>query len=73
MPHRQQFRTYAEYCLRLAELINSPDQKVKSDGPGLGKGGTGVLSVDGRHTLAQEQCIAAEARRSCLPRRLWGS
>ena len=21
MPHRQQFRTYAEYCLRLAELI----------------------------------------------------
>jgi hypothetical protein len=28
MPHRQQFRTYAEYCLRLAELIDSPDQKA---------------------------------------------
>jgi hypothetical protein len=28
MPRRQQFRTHAEYCLRLAELINSPEQKV---------------------------------------------
>jgi hypothetical protein len=28
MPCRQQFRTHAEYCLRLAELINSPEQKV---------------------------------------------
>jgi hypothetical protein len=28
MPCRQQFRTHAEYCLRLAELINSPEQKA---------------------------------------------
>ena len=28
MPHRQQFRTYAEHCLRLAELIDSSDQKA---------------------------------------------
>jgi hypothetical protein len=28
MPCRQQFRTHAEYCLRLAEFINSPEQKA---------------------------------------------
>ena len=28
MPYRRQFRTHAEYCLRLAELINSPEQKA---------------------------------------------
>ena len=28
MPHRKQFRTYAEHCLRLAELIDSSDQKA---------------------------------------------
>jgi hypothetical protein len=28
MPYRQQFRTHAEYCLRLADLINSPEQKA---------------------------------------------
>jgi hypothetical protein len=28
MPCRQQFRTHAEYCVRLAELINSPEQKA---------------------------------------------
>jgi hypothetical protein len=28
MPCRQQFRIHAEYCFRLAELINSPEQKA---------------------------------------------
>ena len=28
MPCRRQFRTHAEYCLQLAELINSPEQKA---------------------------------------------
>jgi hypothetical protein len=28
MPHGRQFRTYAEHCLRLAELIDSPDQRA---------------------------------------------
>ena len=28
MPYRRQFRTHAEYCLRLAELINSSEQKA---------------------------------------------
>ena len=28
MPYRQQFRNYAEHCLRLAELIDAPDQRA---------------------------------------------
>lgn len=28
MPRRRQFRIHAEYCLRLAELIGSPEQKA---------------------------------------------
>jgi len=28
MPHRQQFRIYAEHCLRLAEFSDSPEQKA---------------------------------------------
>jgi ABC transporter substrate binding protein len=28
MPYRQQFRNYAEHCLRLAELIDAPEQRA---------------------------------------------
>jgi hypothetical protein len=43
MPCRRQFRTHAEYCLRLAELINSPEQKASLN-----------ASANAWHRFAQE-------------------
>jgi hypothetical protein len=43
MPYRQQFRTYAECCLRSAELSDSPEHKALL-----------IAAANGWHKLAQE-------------------
>jgi hypothetical protein len=43
MPHRQQFRAYAECCLRAAELSDSPEQKASL-----------TATANAWHQLAQE-------------------
>ena len=43
MPYRQQFRTYAEWCLRAAELSESPEQKASL-----------IATANAWHRLAQE-------------------
>jgi len=43
MPHRQRFRDYAEYCLRAAELSESPEQKASL-----------TATANAWHQLAQE-------------------
>jgi hypothetical protein len=43
MPHRQQFRSYAEHCLRLAEFSDSSAQKAALN-----------ATANAWHQLAQE-------------------
>jgi hypothetical protein len=43
VPYRQQFRTYAEWCLRVAELSESPEQKASL-----------IATANAWHRLAQE-------------------
>jgi hypothetical protein len=52
MPRRQQFRAHAEYCLRLAELINSPEQKVSLN-----------ATANAWHRFAQELDLRGESIR----------
>ena len=59
MPHRQQFRTFAEHCLRLAEFSDSSEQK-----------GSLNATANAWHQLAQELELRDElsAMRSCESR-----
>jgi hypothetical protein len=52
MPCRQQFRTHAEYCVRLAELINSPEQKASLN-----------ATANAWHRFAQELDLRGEPTR----------
>ena len=56
MPCRQLFRTHAEYCLRLAELINSPEQKVSLN-----------ATANAWHRFAQELDMRGEPIRKRPP------
>ena len=49
MPCRQQFRRHVEYCLQLAELINSPKQKAFL-----------IATAHAWHRLAQEPELRGE-------------
>ena len=56
MPCRQLFRTHAEYCLQLAELINSPEQKVSLN-----------ATANAWHRFAQELDLWGEPIRKRAP------
>jgi hypothetical protein len=61
MPYRRQFRTHAEYCLRLAELIDSPEQKASLN-----------ATANAWHRFAQELDLRGEPirieRRASMPK-----
>jgi hypothetical protein len=57
MPCRRQFRTHAEYCLRLAELINSSEQKASLN-----------ATANAWHRFAQELDLRGEPIRHWAPR-----
>jgi hypothetical protein len=61
MPYRQQFRTYAECCLRAAELSDAPEQKKSL-----------IATASAWHQLAQILEMEGRAAAQLLSQQLRG-
>jgi hypothetical protein len=56
MPYRQQFRTYAECCLRAAEISDAPEQKKSL-----------ITTASAWHQLAQKLEMGDKLSASTVP------